>query len=77
MISERLDRHPDPDYSDRFEYAYPPGAEAPCCLKFLWVDRPGREPPSVWLETCDGQRVCVPAEIRAMVAKRLAGGRFK
>lgn len=39
----------------------------------LWVDAMG----GVWLESNDGQKVVVPAEVRKLLAKRLRDATFR
>lgn len=66
---EKLRRPADPDYAQEYRYTTDGG----CTVRALWVDMNG----SAWLETNDGQRVVVPAELRRLIAKRIREGKFR
>jgi hypothetical protein len=69
VISEKSHLPEEDEYSRTYEY----GTTGACTIRELWVDGNG----SCWLESNDGQRVVVPAEIRNLIAKRVRETKFR
>jgi len=68
----------DTDYPTEYRYEIP-GGDGACVVKSIWADRPNPSDTkdSVWLESNDGQRVCVPFSVRGLVAKRIREAMFR
>ena len=63
MISEKSHLPEEPEFSRQYEYS----TKADPTIHKLWVDGEGW----CWLESCDGTQICVPPEIRGLIAKRV------
>jgi hypothetical protein len=66
-MKETLVNSNDGDFPRMYEYEE--SNTAPCLVRRLWVDAFD----GLWVESCDGQRVVIPKDIRKLVAKRMKG----
>ncbi len=61
-----LDIPEDRDYSAAYNFSLP---ESPCVIKSLFADSVEPQKPSIWIISNDGQKICIPFQIRKLVAK--------
>jgi len=69
MIKETHFRPEEIEYSQGFKY----DTTGACTIAHLWADAEG----GLWVESNDGQRVVIPAEVRKLVAKRVRDTLFR